>query len=121
LKKNFTHINENDRKEIDFAFNVKNKSIRQIAFELKKSPNTISREIKLNSVVYSPIRWKIPKDILMILKRGHVRPTGIRRIYHWKYAEKLATERQKNSHMIYKINNNPQLKQVIIDTNKTTK
>ena len=48
--KSYNHFSENERFFIDVSLNVENKSIRQIAKDLNKSPSSVAREIKRNSV-----------------------------------------------------------------------
>ena len=48
----YKHINEDQRKLIDFFFNVEKLSISEIALKLEKSKSTISREIRRNSYVW---------------------------------------------------------------------
>jgi len=106
----FSRLTNNERIKIDIFYNINKYSIREIAYELSISPNTVSREINLG-------KSKIAKHIFRTPLRyrwNKVTPIDKWWFYEAKAAQTKANERRKNSVQILKIEKNNELRKKIL-------
>jgi IS30 family transposase len=105
---NYKHLTENERREIDVAFNYEELSMRQTAQKLGVSPSTISREIKKG-------KTKSKINLWIYCEKYGLTPIENKYFYRYSDAQIKADKRLSNCHNYKKIVDNKKLRDVIID------